>query len=564
MRPHDLEDSKKLALAVGSGFAASLVALTVQSASDSLPMGAAIALPLSAAAAWMFRRRCGQPDAEVVQALDHWAETGRPPSRTEIDAQDPLGKALLRVAHRERSIHRGLARLGPLLAPLPEQLRTLAETTGEGDAAIEEGVEETASLLSRLNQSILSIHGEVEGLGTSAEGITTSALEMGASIDAVAESAATLHDVNRGAAAAVHQMNARTEEASESANGVLGMAEESAAAMVQMDRAIQEVNQHAADASALTDRVRTSADAGVTAMNETVRGIDNIRSETTRARDVIVRLEERIREIDEIVNVIGSINDETNLLSLNAAIIAAQAGEQGKAFGVVAHHVKMLANRTGKSTQEIAALVRDVQDQARDAVDAIGAGMGSVENGVTLSRRAGVELGEIRTAAQEASERVTGIARATEEQSRNSNHVARAAQETSNMVLTITSILTEQRAASSALLDSAQSALTQCDGVRRTTEEQRETARFIANAVASITEVIKTVQASTKSHTMASEAASASIGKIMEAAERHGASPEAIVAQIDAVQAELTEMLGNAGSGQGEEADASSATDNPA
>ena len=67
--------------------------------------------------------------------------------------------------------------------------------------------------------------------------------------------------------------------------------------------------------------------------------------ETGDAREVLEKLVERIGEIGQILNVIGEINDETNLLSLNAAIIAAQAGEQGKAFAVVANHVKTLAKR---------------------------------------------------------------------------------------------------------------------------------------------------------------------------------------------------------------------------
>src|SRR4029450_2053050 len=126
---------------------------------------------------------------------------------------------------------------------------------------------------------------------------------------------------------------------------------------------------------------------------------------------VLEKLADRIAQIGEIVDVIGGINEETNPLSVNAAIIAAQAGEQGKAFAVVANHVKTLAQRTAGSTKEIEALIRAVQDESSNAVRAMGAGMDAVESGVQRSRKAGEELDRIRGSSRDASSRVAEIAR---------------------------------------------------------------------------------------------------------------------------------------------------------
>ena len=79
-----------------------------------------------------------------------------------------------------------------------------------------------------------------------------------------------------------------------------------------------------------------SADKGSEAVNATINGIAIIRDQTLKAKRALEGLASRIGEIGEIATVIGGISDETNLLSLNAAIIAAQAGEHGKAFAVVA------------------------------------------------------------------------------------------------------------------------------------------------------------------------------------------------------------------------------------
>jgi methyl-accepting chemotaxis protein len=311
------------------------------------------------------------------------------------------------------------------------------------------------------------------------------------------------------------------------------MAEESAAAMVQMDRAIQEVGEHVREASVLTEQVSEGAAAGQHAVTATIDGIEEIRAQTSRAKAVMERLAERIGEIGEIVNVIGAINDETNLLSLNAAIIAAQAGEQGKAFAVVANHVKTLAQRTAGSTKEIEGLIRAVQDESSNAVRAMGAGMDAVESGVQRSRKAGEELDRIRSSSRDASSRVAEIARAAGEQARNSKHVAEAAQNTSSMVQQISSAMAEQSRASDAMLKNAEAALELCRQVHRSTEEQRESGRFITASIGSITEMIRSIQQNTESHSAASEAVSDAVGRILEVAKQSGRRVPEVLSAVE-------------------------------
>jgi methyl-accepting chemotaxis protein len=308
--------------------------------------------------------------------------------------------------------------------------------------------------------------------------------------------------------------------------------------MVQMDRAIQEVTQHVSGASTLTQQVSADAEEGSLAVVDTIEGIDEIRRQTLEARSVLERLAERIAEIGEIVNVIGGINEETNLLSLNAAIIAAQAGEQGKAFAVVANHVKTLAQRTAGSTREIETLIRAVQQESGNAVHAMGAGIEAVESGVERSRRAGSALEAIRERAREASVRVAEIARASHEQSRNSKHVAEAAQRTSTMVQQISEAMAGQSSASQNLLRNAESSLDLCGQVQRSIEEQRETTRYITASVSAITEMIKSIRANTESHGAASEAVQDAVMRILEVARRSGSASAALTRQLEQMRDE--------------------------
>src|SRR5690606_6939450 len=269
----------------------------------------------------------------------------------ELDARvDPA--ALGELAALGRRVNEVAAHFGDVLVRaracaaavgrLPERFaHGLAEIEQAAEAQ-EAAVEETASLMADINASIKGINREVEALSNVTEEASSSILEMGSSIDEVARSAASLHQSVDSSTASLHQISASIRQVAESADSVEAMAEEAAAAITEMDRAIQQVSEHVREASVLTERVSQEAEDGSNAVAATIDGIETIRSLAHESRDVLERLAGRIGEIGEILDVIGAINEETNLLSLNAAIIAAQAGEQGKAFAVVANHVKTL------------------------------------------------------------------------------------------------------------------------------------------------------------------------------------------------------------------------------
>jgi methyl-accepting chemotaxis protein len=450
----------------------------------------------------------------------------------------PVGALANRIAESFGGIASRLGDTSERMNQLPERFQLGILQIEQASDTQEAAVEETASLMADINSSIRGINREVESLATVTEEASSSILEMGSSIDEVARSVGQLHASVDSSTASIHQVSASMRQISESADAVEAMAEESAAAITQMDRAIQQVGEHVREAAVLTDRVSQEAEDGSSAVSATIDGIETIRSLTRDARDVLERLAGRIAEIGEILTVIGGINEETNLLSLNAAIIAAQAGEQGKAFAVVANHVKTLAQRTTGATQEIARLINAVQDESRNAVQAMGSGIQAVESGVERSRRAGSALSAIRTSAHEASARVAEISRAATEQTRNSAHVAEAAQRTSAMVQQMSSALGEQRRAGENLLRNAEAALELCRQVHRSTEEQRQSSRFVRENIGSITEMIRAFQENTANHSRASDAVSATASRILEVTHKTTASLPALAELITELRVE--------------------------
>jgi methyl-accepting chemotaxis protein len=429
--------------------------------------------------------------------------------------------------------------LGDSLRGVPERMETAFEEIRTSAEVQEEAVEEAASLLVNLNTSMRRVDEEVQGLSGAAEEVSSSVLEMSSSIDEVVRNAGALHQSVDASASSVHEMTASIRQVAESADAVQGMAEESATSMVQMDRAIQEVGEHVKEASNLTQQLYEEAELGSREVSATIDGIHEIRELTGDAKTVLGRLAERIGEIGEIVDVISSINDETNLLSLNAAIIAAQAGEQGKAFAVVANHVKTLAQRTASSTREIAALIGSVQQESGNALQAMDAGSQAVETGVQRSRKAGEALERIRDSAESASSRVSEISRAATEQARNSRHVTQAAQKTSAMTQQINQAMAEQSAASENLLRSAEGALEACRQVHRSTEEQRGSSGLIARSVESMRGRIESIQRSTESHSCASEPLAQAVDRILGLARKSAQPVPGALQALRALQAQL-------------------------
>ena len=445
------------------------------------------------------------------------------------------------------------------LQGLPEEISQAMAEIDQGAENQEAAVEETASLLANINTSIGGINGELDQLARHNEETASSITQMGTAVDQVASSSSNLHKSVEASTSSVHEMGAQIRRVAESADTVQQVAEETASSIAQMDNAIQEVGEHVRGASALTEKVSETAEEGTRAVGATIDGIARIRDLTLDAKSALEGLDGRIEEIGQIATVIGGISDETNLLSLNAAIIAAQAGEHGKAFAVVAEQVKTLARRTTTSTKQIEELLHSVQDESKNAVRAMGAGIEAVEEGVDRSRGAGNALEAIMVSSRDASGRVAEIARAAEEQARNSRHVAEAAQRTSEHIQQISSAMNEQSQAADQLLKNSTDAVEVCSQVTRATGEQRETGRYISTNITAITEMIRSIQEKTASHQRASAGVASAFGAILDNARKSCERiPEVARAvtdlqqQAEAVSAEVTRFettaRGNSGS----------------
>ncbi len=158
---------------------------------------------------------------------------------------------------------------------------------------------------------------------------------------------------------------------------------------------------------------------------QTVNKMKDIATVVKQSAENIEKLGESSKQIGEIISVIDDIADQTNLLALNAAIEAARAGEQGRGFAVVADEVRKLAERTTEATKQIASMIKGIQSETQEAVNAMKKGNDEVNSGIALADKAGQALNQILESTQEVQMMISKIAVASEEQSSTSEEIAK-------------------------------------------------------------------------------------------------------------------------------------------
>lgn len=358
----------------------------------------------------------------------------------------------------------------------------------------EEAVSEASRTVSLINHSVLEISDGVDQLSCSATETSSSVLEMAASIEEVAMNTDKLGEAVDEVSSSIIEMVASIKGISNNIGSLLDASTTTASSVAEMDATIRQVEKSAMDTASISETVKTDAVHGLTAVQETITGMQEIRRASKITADVVENLSLRANDIGTILSVIDEVAEQTNLLALNAAIIAAQAGEHGKGFAVVADEIKELAERTSSSTREIAQVIKGVQEETGMAVAAINQAELAISAGEELSERSGQVLEKIVNGVLQAGQQIDAIARAAAEQAKGSMSIRLAMEQVEEMVEQMAHS-TREHSRGSELITTAVERMREMTGqVRSSTREQSKASSLIARATEDINAMINRIR----------------------------------------------------------------------
>ncbi len=394
-------------------------------------------------------------------------------------------------------------------------------------------VEKTSDSISEINSSMHSIGESLQTLSQLSQSTSTSIIEMASSINHVSQNSDELAQYVEETALAIEQMALSIRKVAESTETLAESAETTARAMEAIDASTRHIGESVNDTTVLAEEVAVSAEAGSKLVAETAESMAMIKEAIDAATETITRLGQRSDRIGEVTHVITEIADRTNMLALNAAILAAQAGSQGRGFRIVADEIKEMSERTTASTHEIEDMIKAVREDVAETIERVAVGWQRASSGVELASRASELLVDIREKTNASSDRIRSIAGATAVQAAESHTVLEAAGLVREQARGIERAAGEQALTSRRIGERAIHMSELTEKVRRATGEQAQVSKDIAAAVEQLTAAVEQIRAASEEQAVGADQVLKAVDVIKEVAARNQASISGINSAVD-------------------------------
>jgi methyl-accepting chemotaxis protein len=400
-----------------------------------------------------------------------------------------LGETINRMAFNLKDMISKIRNVTNSVTAVTDKIVVSSEGVLSAADVQKQAVERTASAIEDMGVSISKVATSSESLYDSASNTSSAVSEMTSSIETIAENANIFSETAHETASSIEEMIAIIKEASDSLETLVESSDAIAASIEEVNATTLDIERSAGDSVKLAEVVAIDAsENGMNAANAAMKGMENIKSSVSSLSEIINMLGKRANDIGKIVNVIDEVADQTNLLAINAAILASKAGEHGKGFAVVADEIKSLAERTSFSTSEIAGLIKSVQDDTKSSIVMAGEGIQTVEKGLTLVKDVSNALQDIVGSSRESSDMAKAIQRATKEQTHVIKQITNDMENTKLQTENISRAIKEQNRGSQLIIESTEKIKDISYQVKTSTAEQRIGSRQISGVIENVTQ----------------------------------------------------------------------------
>ncbi len=413
-----------------------------------------------------------------------------------VAAYNEVGRVSRSVQLMRDGLRALVGRIGQSSTQLGEISTRVSHSSSEVQQSTQEqvkAVEVASASIEQIGRSLGEVSRTVGGLSEEARAAISEVEEVKEGATAVEKAVDSLSERIEETNSSIFQVAASIRSVVDNVDTLSMAANETASNVREMEQSILSVRDLATDSVETAARVLSDAESGARAVQENLHTMETIRETSLRATSTMQKLSDSLDEIREIVQVIQDVASKTNLLSLNAAIIAAQAGDEGAGFSVVATQIKQLAGRTQRSAKEIGERIQGILQEAQVAVHLVLQGDQQIERGVNVSAEARAALEQIQFSTLEISERVKRIAKATGEQSNGATEITRSISRTVEMIDSIARATDEQKRGADQITKASESMQETADRVLDTTTEQKRLTSRIAERIARIAQLVDNI-----------------------------------------------------------------------
>ncbi|HEX9308931.1 MAG TPA: methyl-accepting chemotaxis protein, partial [Anaeromyxobacter sp.] len=377
--------------------------------------------------AWVAARAITAPFRTLGRAADRIASgdlTASPPSvsRDEIGqlAADfrRMAQGLKALVVDVQGASAGVSRGAREAAAIGERVRGGAMDEHAGVVAVQAAVE-------AMEGSVLLVSRGVGGLSDYVAATSRAMGEMVRAFEEVTKKGSELGRAMEGATQDVDQLGAAGSDAQARLGHLEALAGHAGSTLSAVKASMSTLERAASESEATADLVADMAERAGDVVEETVHGIESLRAAVADAHRRVSALGQRSDDIDQVVDFISEVAGRTNLLSLNASIIAAQAGEHGKPFGVVADQIRELAAQIARSTKSIGDIIHSVREDVEGTAALIDRGDALAVEGVQLARNSLEALSKIQRSTVHGRDTAAAIRMAVDVHAQSSGEVSR-------------------------------------------------------------------------------------------------------------------------------------------
>ncbi|HET6516133.1 MAG TPA: methyl-accepting chemotaxis protein [Thermodesulfovibrionales bacterium] len=420
-----------------------------------------------------------------------------------------------------------------------EQLTVALRNMNENARKQSKAIDDVVAAIRVANVSQKKVKENTDKLSTISSENVASLLEMKSTAEEIASSTVRLFRSTEDFYAMVAEMSQIAMGIADNAKDAFHAVENTTASAEEISVSLSEVLENAKKSAGFASDVQELTGSGTLAVTGAIEAMEEILQEVNHSSGIIMRLHERSRSIEKILSVIKEVTESTNLLSLNAAILAAQAGEYGKSFAVVADEMRALSDRTSSSARDIAGIVRTIQTEINEAAASIRVGVQKVEAGKDLIFNAGATMDGMLDAVKKSVQMAEVIEKATGEQTTGLRQITLSMENVRDMIEHAARSTEEQRKGSSHMLEGISDIKEVAEVVKRGTEEHAAGTSVISRNLEETFEMAAKISKSSEEQLKINDGIVVTVEEIKNASTAAATDMEEVTISFDTLKNEI-------------------------